>query len=157
MISMKNYGKTHSQPVLSTHISSEVPLGSLLLPDKPIYLWSGLWRKGPIIQRSTLRSPLAHQQVHFLSLASLLHSPRKLTQLQKQMEMCTQTARTNKPSLAQVIWFLLANTKCLRRDNTEISAYKKIQKRNKCTSDDPWNSWWFLPVSPKWPAVAIRD
>lgn len=45
------------------------------------------------------------------------------------MEMCPQSARTNKLSLAQVIWFLLANTKCLRRDYTEISTYKEKQKK----------------------------
>lgn len=41
------------------------------------------------------------------------------------MEMCTRTARANRLSLTQVIWFLLANTKCLKRDYTEISTQKE--------------------------------
>lgn len=86
MISMKNYGKKHSQPLLIIHINTKVPLGTLLFPDKPVYLWFSSWHKRCSIQRRLLRSPHVHQQHElFLPPALLLSSQRRLSQLQKQI------------------------------------------------------------------------
>lgn len=110
-----------------TRINTKVPLGTLLFPDKPIYLWSGSWHERCSVQRRLLRSPHAHQQQHVLFL------PRPVKEnsasCRNRLEMCTQIARTNKLSVAQVIWFLLANAKCLRRACAEISTYKMHQKK----------------------------
>lgn len=106
--------------ILSTHINSEIPLQFLFLLDKSVYLQSrSLFKRS-----SCTKVDMKMHQVHFLP-PILQCSQKILTQLQKQMERCTRTARANRPSLTQVIWFPLANTKCLRRDYTEISTQKE--------------------------------
>lgn len=120
-----------------THITTKVPLGTLLFPDKPIYSWSNSWHKRCSIQRRLLRSLHVHQQCFFCPLHHSCPVKENSASCRNRLGVCTRTARTNKLSIAQVIWFLLANAKCLRRDCTEISTYKMHQKKE-------IHHWWSL-------------